>query len=271
MKDWNAAPILSARNLTRRYGEHIGCRDVSFDLWPGEVLGIVGESGSGKSTLLNMLSGRMEPTSGTIAYRDAAGRERNIHALPEGEKRRLLRSELGFVHQRPSDGLRMQVSAGANIGERLMAEGARHYGTLRGRALQWLERVEIDAGRIDDKPALYSGGMQQRLQIARNLVTSPRLVFMDEPTGGLDVSVQARLLDLLRHLVLDMDLAVILVTHDPRDAKPTISPWPACSRTGSWSCTGGRSWKRGSPIRCSTIRITPTRNSSSLPSCKGKP
>ena len=134
MKDWNAAPILSARNLTRRYGEHIGCRDVSFDLWPGEVLGIVGESGSGKSTLLNMLSGRMEPTSGTIAYRDAAGRERNIHALPEGEKRRLLRSELGFVHQRPSDGLRMQVSAGANIGERLMAEGARHYGTLRGRA-----------------------------------------------------------------------------------------------------------------------------------------
>lgn len=214
MKDWNAAPILSARNLTRRYGEHIGCRDVSFDLLPGEVLGIVGESGSGKSTLLNMLSGRMEPTSGTIAYRDAAGRERNIHALPEGEKRRLLRSELGFVHQRPSDGLRMQVSAGANIGERLMAEGARHYGTLRGRALQWLERVEIDAGRIDDKPALYSGGMQQRLQIARNLVTSPRLVFMDEPTGGLDVSVQARLLDLLRHLVLDMDLAVILVTHD---------------------------------------------------------
>ena len=152
--------------------------------------------------------------SGTIVYRDAAGRERNIHALPEGEKRRLLRSELGFVHQRPSDGLRMQVSAGANIGERLMAEGARHYGTLRGRALQWLERVEIDAGRIDDKPALYSGGMQQRLQIARNLVTSPRLVFMDEPTGGLDVSVQARLLDLLRHLVLDMDLAVILVTHD---------------------------------------------------------
>ena len=71
----------------------------------------------------------------------------------------------------------MQVSAGANIGERLMAEGARHYGTLRGRALQWLERVEIDAGRIDDKPALYSGGMQQRLQIARNLVTSPRRSF----------------------------------------------------------------------------------------------
>ena len=178
------------------------------------MLGIVGESGSGKSTLLNMISGRMEATSGTVLYHDAAGRERDIHSLGEGEKRRLLRSELGFVHQRPSDGLRMQVSAGANIGERLMAEGARHYGALRETALQWLERVEIDTGRIDDRPALYSGGMQQRLQIARNLVTSPRLVFMDEPTGGLDVSVQARLLDLLRHLVLDMDLAVVLVTHD---------------------------------------------------------
>ena len=212
MKDWNAAPILSARNLTRRYGEHIGCRDVSFDLWPGEVLGIVGESGSGKSTLLNMLSGRMEPTSGTIAYRDAAGRERNIHALPEGEKRRLLRSELGFVHQRPSDGLRMQVSAGANIGERLMAEGARHYGTLRGRALQWLERVEIDAGRIDDKPALYSGGMQQRLQIARNLVTSPRLVFMDEPTTFLDIGHQLEVMALARRLA-GLGRAVVLVLH----------------------------------------------------------
>ncbi|MFQ9492344.1 MAG: ATP-binding cassette domain-containing protein [Bilophila wadsworthia] len=99
MKDWNAAPILSARNLTRRYGEHIGCRNVSFDLWPGEVLGIVGESGSGKSTLLNMLSGRMEPTSGTIAYRDAAGRERNIHALPEGEAPPPALDSV--VHQRP--------------------------------------------------------------------------------------------------------------------------------------------------------------------------
>ena len=85
MKNWNAAPILSARGLTRLYGEHVGCRDVSFDLWPGEVLGIVGESGSGKSTLLNMISGRMEPTSGSVLYRDAAGGERDIHGLSEGE------------------------------------------------------------------------------------------------------------------------------------------------------------------------------------------
>ena len=202
-------PLLAVNNLTHLYAPDKGFRDVSFELWPGEVLGIVGESGSGKTTLLKAISARLTPQQGEVLYQ-----QRSLYAMSEAERRRLLRTEWGVVHQHPMDGLRRQVSAGGNIGERLMAEGARHYGTLRGRALQWLERVEIDAGRIDDKPALYSGGMQQRLQIARNLVTSPRLVFMDEPTGGLDVSVQARLLDLLRHLVLDMDLAVILVTHD---------------------------------------------------------
>jgi putative phosphonate transport system ATP-binding protein len=108
----------------------------------------------------------------------------------------------------------MGVSAGANVGERLMAVGARHYGQIRGQAQDWMAKVELDLGRIDDRPATYSGGMQQRLQIARNLVTNPRLVFMDEPTGGLDVSVQARLLDLLRGLVRRLGIAVVLVTHD---------------------------------------------------------
>ena len=95
-----------------------------------------------------------------------------------------------------------------------MAVGARHWGRIRGRALDWLARVEIDADRIDDRPAALSGGMQQRLQIARSLVSEPRIVLMDEPTGGLDVSVQARLLDLLRGLVRDLSLAAIVVTHD---------------------------------------------------------
>ncbi|KPY98630.1 proteinral secretion pathway protein K [Pseudomonas syringae pv. spinaceae] len=107
----------------------------------------------------------------------------------------------------------MGVSAGANIGERLMAQGVRNYQQLRSAALDWLTQVEIDPQRIDDLPRTFSGGMQQRLQIARNLVSSPGLVFMDEPTGGLDVSVQARLLDLLRGLVRELDLAVVIVTH----------------------------------------------------------
>ncbi|MBN8997300.1 MAG: phosphonate C-P lyase system protein PhnK [Rhizobiales bacterium] len=207
-------PLLSVRSLTRRYGARIGCADVSFDVWPGEVLAIVGESGSGKTTLLNCISTRLPPTSGSVLYRMRDGRMRDLYALGEAERRLLLRTDWGFVHQNPIDGLRMAVSAGANVGERLMAVGERHYGRIRETATDWLGRVEIAADRIDDQPRAFSGGMRQRLQIARNLVTGPRLVFMDEPTGGLDVSVQARLLDLLRGLVSDLGLAVIIVTHD---------------------------------------------------------
>jgi putative phosphonate transport system ATP-binding protein len=95
-----------------------------------------------------------------------------------------------------------------------MAIGERHYGRIRATAESWLDRVEVATDRIDDDPRSFSGGMRQRLQIARNLVTAPRLVFMDEPTGGLDVSVQARLLDLLRGLVADLGMAAVIVTHD---------------------------------------------------------
>ena len=134
--------------------------------------------------------------------------------MSEAERRWLLRTDWGFVEQNPRDGLRMNVSAGANVGERLMATGARHYGQIRATASDWLARVELDAARLDELPTGFSGGMQQRLQIARNLVTRPRLVFMDEPTAGLDVSVQARLLDLMRELVTDLGLAAVIVTHD---------------------------------------------------------
>lgn len=206
--------ILSVRGATKLYGGRGGCKDVSFDLWPGEVLGIVGESGSGKTTLLDCLSGRRTPDGGRIMYRGRDGEMLDVHALSEPRRRLLMRTDWGIVHQNPRDGLRMGVSAGANIGERLMAVGARHYGHIRGTANNWLERVEIDQDRIDDRPMTFSGGMQQRLQIARNLVNAPRLVFMDEPTGGLDVSVQARLLDLLRRLVREMHLACVIVTHD---------------------------------------------------------
>jgi len=207
-------PLLSVRGLTKRYGARTGCEDVSFDLWEGEVLAIVGESGSGKTTLLNCLSTRLEPSAGEARYRMRDGTMRSLFDLSEAEQRLLMRTDWGFVHQDATAGLRMGVSAGANVGERLMAVGDRHYGRIRGAALDWLGRVEIAADRIDDSPRAFSGGMRQRLQIARNLVTRPRLVFMDEPTGGLDVSVQARLLDLLRGLVADLGLAAVVVTHD---------------------------------------------------------
>ena len=206
--------LLSARGLTVSFGAIPALAKVDADLWPGEVLAVVGESGSGKSTLLNVLSGRMAADAGVVWYRDPTGLLHDVHAMPAPSLRALHRSDWGFVHQNPRENLRMAVSAGGNVGERLMAQGKRHYGRIREQAADWLEQVEIDPARLDDLPRSFSGGMLQRLQIARTLVTHPRLVFMDEPTGGLDVSVQARLLDLIRSLVRRLDIAVVLVTHD---------------------------------------------------------
>ena len=207
-------PLLSVNHVSKFYGQRIGCQDVSFDLYPGEVMGIVGESGSGKSTLLNCLAGHLSPDTGEVVFDTRTDGPRDTLQMSEPERRMLGRTDWAFVHQHARDGLRMGVSAGGNVGERLMAVGQRHYGDIRSQAVDWLGRVEIAEDRMDDRPTAFSGGMQQRLQIARNLVTGPRLVFMDEPTGGLDVSVQARLLDLLRGLVRDLGLSAIIVTHD---------------------------------------------------------
>jgi putative phosphonate transport system ATP-binding protein len=208
-----STPILRVAALSHYYGHIVGCRGIEFDLYPGEVLGIVGESGSGKSTLLHCISGQLRPSEGNVWYQSRTDMIDFRHT-PLPDIRRIMRTEMGIIYQNPRDGLRMKVSAGGNIGERLMSNGVRHYGRIRAEAISWLDRVEIDTRRIDDLPSTFSGGMQQRLQIARNLVTNPRLVFMDEPTSGLDVSVQARLLDILRNLVTTLNLSMVMVTHD---------------------------------------------------------
>ncbi len=207
-------PLLEVQNLGYRYGQRAACTDISFDLYGGEVLAVVGESGSGKTTLLRCISGQLRPDAGQVMFQTRTQGAVDVWAISEASRRLLTRTDWGFVHQNPRDGLRADVSAGANIGERLMAIGARHYGNIRGEAVTWMNKVELDAARIDESPAAFSGGMQQRLQIARNLVSRPRLVFMDEPTAGLDVSVQARLLDLLRGLACDLGLSAVIVTHD---------------------------------------------------------
>ena len=206
-------PLLRVQHASVRFGSVHAVEAASLDLWPGEVVAIVGESGSGKTTLLRAIAGRVPLAGGDVHYRSGA-QWRSIPRLPERERRALMRSEWGFVEQHAHEGLRMAVSAGANIAERPMDGGVRRYEDLRHTALDWMRRVELDPSRIDDTPRSFSGGMRQRLQIARNLVSRPKLVLLDEPTAALDVSVQARLLDLLRGLVEGLGLAALIVTHD---------------------------------------------------------
>ena len=206
-------PLLKVTNLSKSYDNIVGCKNISMSLYPGEVLGIVGESGSGKTTLINCLAGNLEPDRGKIIF-NINNKETDFLNISESEKRKFIRTDLAFVHQNPRDGLRLNVSAGGNIGEKLMSVGYRHYGNIRSLATKWVNKVEIDKSRIDDLPITFSGGMLQRLQIAKNLITSPNVIFMDEPTGGLDVSVQARVLDLIRSLVNELNLTVIIVSHD---------------------------------------------------------
>src|SRR5262249_21450256 len=149
-------PLLRARGVSKFYGTRVGCRDVGLDLWPGEVLGIVGESGSGKTTLLGCLSGRLVPTAGSVEFTLRGGTVVDVLQMPEPALRKLARTDWGVVHQNPRDGLRAGVTAGANVGERLMALGARHYGRIRAEALDWLGPVAIDRGRIDHWPQTFS-------------------------------------------------------------------------------------------------------------------
>ena len=208
------SPLLRVEHVSVRYFDRVAVDDASFELHPGEVLAILGESGSGKTTLLKTIAATLGPDRGRVSYLRADGRWCDVHAMPEAGRRELARTEWGFVTQQATEGLRMNASAGANVAERLLGIGWRHYGKTRSEVEHWMQRVELDLSRIDDAPGDFSGGMRQRLQIARNLVSAPRLVLMDEPTSGLDVSVQSRLLDLLRELVSRLHLSVIIVTHD---------------------------------------------------------
>ena len=206
-------PLMEIFNVSKYYGDIAACRDINFRIWPEEVLGIVGESGSGKSTLVSCLSGETEVSSGEIWYNRY--KEKILFSgLTENEKYMIQKKEIKVVYQNPCDGLRMKFTAGANIGEPLLSSGARNYEDIRNKALYWMERLEIGQDRTDHIPENFSGGMRQRLQIARTLVCGPKLLLMDEPTSGLDLSVQARLLDVIRKLVRELGLSVVIVTHD---------------------------------------------------------
>lgn len=192
----------------------VACADISFELYPGEVLGIVGESGSGKSTVVKMLYFDIAQSYGHAWLKPYAGGE--VEMLGESnQKKRYIRNNLmGMVYQNPRDGLNFDFTSGGNIAEKLIMAGNYHVGDIRKRAAQLLEKTEVPVKRMDDRPAVFSGGMQQRVQISKAIANHPPLLFLDEVTTGLDVSVQARVLDLIRELQHEMGIAMIVVSHD---------------------------------------------------------
>lgn len=226
-------PVLSVQGLTVRYGE--GCpmcsdhleknrcsvcgtvwaaNNLSLDVYPGEVLGIVGESGSGKSTLMQSLYFDLEPTSGTAYLQNYGEGKKNIWEASAAEKRHIKNTIMGMVYQNPVRGLRMDYSAASNIAEKIIAAGSRNAGQMTERAKELLEAVEILTSRMSEAPKNFSGGMQQRVQISKALANNPALLLLDEVTTGLDLSVQAKVLDLIRKIKAKYGISILLVSHD---------------------------------------------------------
>ncbi len=200
-------------NICPRCGSVVAAHQVSFDLYRGEILGIVGESGSGKSTAVKALYFDEPPNSGSAVFYDG-GKAHDLFALNAAQQRQLRNQRFGMVYQNPMLGLNFNVSAGGNIAERLLMGGVNHYGQIRERARQLLRRTEVLPERMDECPKNFSGGMQQRVQIAKALATHPPLLFLDEVTTGLDLSVQAAILDLILEIQQELGTAMVAVTHD---------------------------------------------------------
>jgi putative phosphonate transport system ATP-binding protein len=230
-------PVLQVNGLTKRFGDgcshchnqtetgvlenrcsHCGtiwaCSDLNFDLYSGEILGVVGESGSGKSTLVKCLYFDDEVTSGSAVLSHYKDGFHNIFEASSQQKRYIRNHMMGMVYQNPWLGLKMNYSSGGNVAEKLIAAGNYHVGNIRGRSSELLEQVEIPISRMDELPKNFSGGMQQRVQISKALANNPPLLLLDEVTTGLDLSVQAKVLDLIRNIQRELQVAMIVVSHD---------------------------------------------------------
>ncbi|MDP3887479.1 ATP-binding cassette domain-containing protein [Hydrogenophaga sp.] len=200
-------------NICPHCGSVVACHNISLDLHEGEILGIMGESGSGKSTVVKTLFFDDAPTAGEALFFDGE-RQWDMFALNAAQQRWLRNHRFGMVYQNPHLGLNFNVSAGGNIAERLLMNDLAHYGEIRERARRLLARTEVLPERMDESPKKFSGGMQQRVQIAKALATQPPLLYLDEVTTGLDLSVQARILDLILEIQQELGTAMIVVTHD---------------------------------------------------------
>jgi putative phosphonate transport system ATP-binding protein len=207
-------PLLRADSLGKRYGRVVAVDDVSLEVYPGEVIGIVGESGSGKSTVLRLLNLEERPDDGSYSLDIPEYAGIDLFALDRFHRREVRINHIGIVYQNPHVGLRMHNTSSGNVAERLVMAGERTFATLRQDARDSLSASEFPPARMDDPPAQLSGGMQQRVQLAKAIALRPAVLLLDEPTTGLDVSIQALVLDTLKRLQRELKLATILVSHD---------------------------------------------------------
>jgi putative ABC transport system ATP-binding protein len=205
----SAEPLLVGVDLHRRFGPTVALDGASIEVRAGEVVAVMGPSGSGKSTLLHCLAGILRPDAGEVRYRGS-----RLDTLPEEVRSRLRRDDFGFVFQFGQ--LVPELTAVENVSLPLRLGGVRRRDAER-RAREWLARLEVDdvAGK---RPGDISGGQGQRVAVARALVSGPRVVFADEPTGSLDSLNGEAVMNLLVDTARQQGATVVLVTHEPRVA-----------------------------------------------------
>ena len=228
-------PVLRIDHLTVRYGKTCdycrnggkldkntcprcktvwACNDVNVELFEGEILGIVGESGSGKSTLMKSLYFDFDVTEGQGFLKNFKDGKADIFSQSLQQKKYMKNHIMGMVYQNPMLGLRMDYSSAGNIAEKLIAAGQRNFEGMNDRVSELLDAVEILQSRKKEPPKNFSGGMQQRVQISKALANNPAILLLDEVTTGLDLSVQVRVLELIREIRQKFNVSMMLVSHD---------------------------------------------------------
>lgn len=201
------------RSVSPSTGAVVGCWDVGFEVTAGEALGVIGESGSGKSTVMRCVAGDQTATKGSAHIRTVDGGESDVMGLDPSRRRSLRVDELAVVYQDPSEGLDLHVSAGGNVADRLTAAGWRNFGDIRRRAEELLARTEVPLDRMDDPVSTFSGGMRQRVQLAKALANQPSVLLLDEPVSALDPANRVAVLDILSDLT-SRGATVLSVFHD---------------------------------------------------------
>lgn len=230
-------PVLSVLNMSKRYGNGCdkcndqnwdgkvknfcpqcstvyACQDISLEVYAGEILGVVGESGSGKSTLMQCLYFDHDVSGGEAYISTYKNGEANLFEESSQQKRYIRNHMMGKVYQNPIYGLKMNFSSIGNIAEKLIAAGHRRVDLMKQRGQELLEHVNIPLYRMNEAPKNFSGGMQQRVQIAKALSNNPPLLLLDEVTTGLDLSVQASVLDLIKQINRELNVSMVIVSHD---------------------------------------------------------